>query len=386
MSTSDANHYVVPEGDHDRLVTAAFRGRGYTPAETSAMVRLCREAAQHGIHTHNALKALHLDHLFGSRVGGCIPGAAVEELEGRFPAARVWNAHQKLGPSVAYDAMEKCMELAGQFGVGMVSVDEAWHYLWGGAYVLEAARRGFIGYTNCTAMLAEVVPFGGRTPALGTNPHSWAFPTQDVVGFPILVDFATSAVAMGRVQQTAREGQPLKPGWAVDASGRETIKPEEAVALLPFGGHKGYGLGLINEIIAALIGGYLPTLRGRFNEGTSTKRTTSFFFLAIHPEALSGGSYCSASNWKENARAVLKDILDRENDTAILPGEIEASYARTSMEAGGLLFTPAELDAFDTIASECGLPPWDRSLFAMRAPPLPGVRRRLHQGTDFLTP
>ena len=70
---------------------------------------------------------------------------------------------------------------------------------------------------------------------MGTNPHSWGFPTQAAIGFPIVIDWATSTVAMGRVQVLKREGKKLPPGCAVDAEGRETDDPNKAVALLPFG-------------------------------------------------------------------------------------------------------------------------------------------------------
>jgi L-2-hydroxycarboxylate dehydrogenase (NAD+) len=163
-------------------------------------------ATRHGIRTHNAIKALHLDELFGSKVGGCKPNATVVKKSSRFAAAEVWDAKQKLGQAVATDAIETCIKLADQYGVGTVSVDNAFHYLWGGGYVMEAAKRGYIAYTNCTATLAEVVPFQGKFPTLGTNPHSWGFPTTDAVGFPIVIDWATSVIAMGRVQQLKREG------------------------------------------------------------------------------------------------------------------------------------------------------------------------------------
>jgi L-2-hydroxycarboxylate dehydrogenase (NAD+) len=68
---------------------------------------------------------------------------------------------------------------------------------------------------------------------------------------------------MGRVQQLAREGKTLPAGAAVDANGNETTDPSRVKALLPFGQHKGYGLSLIDELMAAYIGGSLPTLRSR---------------------------------------------------------------------------------------------------------------------------
>lgn len=351
--------HIVPEAAHDALVTAAFAHRGYQPDEVAPMVRLCGETARHGIRTHNALKALHLDHLFGSTVGGCVPGAPVERLPVRFPAAQVWNAHHKLGPAVAYAAMDEAIRLAAGFGTGTVAVDGAWHYLWGGAYVLDAARRGFIGYTNCTAMLAEVVPYGGTRPTLGTNPHSWAFPTQAEAGFPVLVDWATSAVAMGRVQQLLREGKPLPPGSAVDAQGKPTTDPAAAAALLPFGAHKGYGLGLIDELFAAYIGGSRPTLRGKFPPPAGEKASTCFVFQAIHPDALDGGRFAGGRTRSANVKAVLDDILGPGNEGAILPGAFEARHAARCAAAGGLLFSSAEVGAFNAVAAEIGAAPWD---------------------------
>ena len=199
-------HYVMPVAVHNSLVEAAFKHRGYTADESAAAARFCELAARHGIKTHNAIKALHLDELFGSKAGGCVPGAKIDKLPSRYKAVQRWNANRKLGQATAFDAMDTCMKLADEYGSGTVAVDNAFHYLWGGGYVIDAARKGYIAYTACTAALAEVVPFGGKFATLGTNPHSWAFPTTDALGFPICVDWATSTVAMGRVQQFLREG------------------------------------------------------------------------------------------------------------------------------------------------------------------------------------
>ncbi|MDH3584220.1 MAG: Ldh family oxidoreductase, partial [Phycisphaerae bacterium] len=237
----------------------------------------------------------------------------------------------------------------------IVSVDEAFHYLWGGGYVIDAANRGYIAYTCCTAALAEVVPFGGKFPTLGTNPHSWAFPTTKACGFPICVDWATSTVAMGRVQQFAREGRPLPPGAAVDGAGRETTDPGQVAALLPFGAHKGYGLALVNELLAAYGGGSLPTLRNRWGEGPEDeKRTANFFFQAIRPEAL-GVGFARGRNQSANVKAALDDIRGHGNESALLPGQIEAEAAARSASHGGLLFTEAEIQGFVEVAGEVGL-------------------------------
>jgi L-2-hydroxycarboxylate dehydrogenase (NAD+) len=348
---------TVSRADHDALVSAAYRARGYTAEESAEGTRLAAEAARHGIRTHHALKALHLDHLFGSATGGCVPGAEIEVIPSRFEGSEIWNANRKLGQSVAYRAIDRCIELADRYGIGQVAVDNAFHYLWGGGYVMEAAERGYIAYTNCTSALAEVVPFGGKFPTLGTNPHSWGLPTMDAVGFPVVSDWATSVVAMGRVQALKREGKSLPPDAAVDKDGKPTTDPAAVAALLPFGAHKGYAMCLLNELYAGFIGGSLPTLRGRAALAPAgEKTTTTFYFHVIHPEAISGSAFAHGRSQAENLKSVLADIFGHGNEPCILPGQFEAEARKRSDAAGGLHFTAAEIAEFNELAAEIGAP------------------------------
>ena len=362
--------HIIPVELHNSLVRAAYRARGFTESEASDAARFCEMASRHGIRTHNAIKALHLDDHFGSKAGGCVPGTEIRDVtpQGRFAASRIWDAQRKLGQSTAFAAMDEAIRLADQFGIGQVSVDNAFHYLWGGGYVMDAARRGYIAYTNCTAALAEVVPFKGKFPTLGTNPHSWGFPTTEALGYPIVIDWATSTVAMGRVQQFKREGKSLPPDAAVDAAGQPTTDPNLVAALLPFGAHKGFGLSLINELVAGFIGGSLPTLRSRtVPEGE--KRTCAFYFQVIHPDAMNAGAFARGRSQSENIKAVLADVFGHGNETCTLPGQPEADAARASKAAGGLLFSASEIAEFITIATSLGQPAWHPDDFPLASSP-----------------
>ncbi len=348
-------NFVLPVEIHDRIIRSAYLKRGFTDDESDAAVRIGRLASWHGIKTHNAIKALHLDDDIGSGnkyFQGCVPGAIVEK-KAKFEAAQQWNANRKLGAAVAYDAMDTAMQLAERFGVATIAVDDAYHYLWGGGYVMEAAQKGYIAYTNCTSGRSEVIPFQGRAATLGTNPHSWALPTTDAVGFPIVMDWATSIIAFGKVQSLAREGKPLPPGAAVDKNGNPTTDPNKAAYLLPFGGHKGYGLALLNELFAAFTGGAIPTRRGEVPTDDGEKTTCNLFFLVIHPEALSCNAFSCGRDQKENVKAVLKDVLGHGNESCLLPGQVEAEAARESEAAGGLIFTSAEIESLKTVAADC---------------------------------
>ena len=163
---------------------------------------------------------------------------------------------------------------------------------------------------------------------------------------------------MGRVQQLKREGKSLPPMAAVDKDGNPTTDPNAAVSLLPFGAHKGYGLSLINEIVAGFIGGSLPTLRSRWADD-GDKHTCAFYFQVIHPDAISGGAFAKGRSQSENVKAVLQDVLGHGNESCIVPGQIEAEWAKKCAAAGGLLFSKAEIEAFNEIAAEAGQPAWD---------------------------
>jgi L-2-hydroxycarboxylate dehydrogenase (NAD+) len=163
---------------------------------------------------------------------------------------------------------------------------------------------------------------------------------------------------MGRVQQLKREGKPLPPNAAVDKDGRPTTDPDKAVSLIPFGDHKGYGLSLINEIMAAFIGGSIPTIRSRAKV-PGEKQTCAFYFQVIHPDAVSGGAFAGGRSQQENVQAVLADILGHGNDQCMLPGQLEAQAAARSDAAGGLLFSRAEVEALNEIATEAGVARFD---------------------------
>src|SRR5215471_19770866 len=95
--------WIMPSELHDRIVAAAYKKRGYSGKEAAQAAKFSELTARHGIKTHNAIKALHLDELFGSKAGGCKPGAVIEKLPGKFKAVERWNANRKLGQATAFE-------------------------------------------------------------------------------------------------------------------------------------------------------------------------------------------------------------------------------------------------------------------------------------------
>jgi L-2-hydroxycarboxylate dehydrogenase (NAD+) len=153
-----------------------------------------------------------------------------------------------LGLIVGPKANAIAMEMAEQHGSGWVSVKNTNHYGIAGFYSLQAVERDMIGFSMTTSS-AVVAPLWGKRRMLGTNPIAVAFPGTDGVNRPIVVDFATSVVPWGKIEEHARMGKALLDGWAIDPDGGSAMVPEDVLgsgALMNLGGdrdhsgHKGY--------------------------------------------------------------------------------------------------------------------------------------------------
>lgn len=168
-----------------------------------------------------------------------------------------------LGPVVANAALEAIGERARETGLALAAVRRNNHLGMLGWYAARVAARGQVLLALSTSE-ALVHPWGGRQALLGTNPIAIGVPAQP---HPFVLDMATSHVSMGEIHDRAHRGQAIPEGWALDAAGEPTTDPNAARhgAIAPFGGAKGYALGLAFEmLVTALTGAAI----GRAVQGT----------------------------------------------------------------------------------------------------------------------
>lgn len=176
------------------------------------------------------------------------------------PAAKgshVWAARsylrvdggRGLGPVVAMEALEAIMNRAREDGIAIAAIQNTNH-LGALAYYVEYAAKQNITCIGLTISEALVHPYGGRKALIGTNPIAIGVPADPA---PLILDMATSLVAMGKIYDYASKGLPIPPGWAVDKNGDPTTDAEaaKAGAIAPFGGPKGYALGVAIEVLVA---------------------------------------------------------------------------------------------------------------------------------------
>ena len=214
---------------------------------------------------------------------GVIDPAADPVLEWRAEAAASVDGMRGLGPWIGSAAVNAVAERASSSGIAIAAVHNANHLGMLAPYVELAAGRGVV----CIAMTtteALVHPWGGSQAMIGTNPLAIGVPTDDG---PFVLDMATSAVSMGEIFHRRHLGEPMEAGWAVDDTGVPTTDPARASAISPFGGAKGYGLGLAIELLVALLtGSALGTdVTGTLDAGTVCNKGD--VFICISPGVVS---------------------------------------------------------------------------------------------------
>jgi LDH2 family malate/lactate/ureidoglycolate dehydrogenase len=166
--------------------------------------------------------------------------------------------------------MKRAIDKAAQVGVGVVNVRRSHHFGAASIYAMMALEKGMIGFATTNTGGASVAPFGGRGGALANHPLAWAFPAPGP--FPIVVDMAVGVSAWQRVETMRIYGQKLPSGWCLDKDGHETDDPAKAWIMLPAGGTRGYGLGLVAGMLAgALSGGQFPSRRQRYDASNDSE-------------------------------------------------------------------------------------------------------------------
>ena len=171
------------------------------------------------------------------------------------PVSALYDGGNNVGMVAMYHAAEAAIAKAEAHGIAVIGVTNSWMSGRSAFFVEMIANAGLVAIHTASSG-PVVAPHGGTKPVLGTNPIAFALPGENG---PLVLDMGTSAFMATELQLRVRLGQPLPEGVAVDRDGRPTRAAAAARdgALLPFGGHKGFGLGLIVQAFGLLGGAAL---------------------------------------------------------------------------------------------------------------------------------
>ena len=260
MAEVATNEYVLSaEGELKTFVRTVLEKVGVEAGAAQTVADVLVAADLRGIESHGVAR---LESYYVSRIrAGKLKAHPNYEIVRETETSVLYDADNGLGHPVGKLAMEKVIEKAGKHGAAFGAVRNSNHYGIAGYYAMLALPHDMIGMAS-TNSVRYGAPTYGKDIMLGTNPLAYAIPTDKEPAF--VLDFATTTVPRGKLEVYQRKDKALNPGWAIDAEGHPTLAAPEALkgALLPLGGHgvdngghKGYGLGMLVDILCGVLSG-----------------------------------------------------------------------------------------------------------------------------------
>ncbi|MGI2033569.1 Ldh family oxidoreductase [Rhizobium panacihumi] len=335
----------------DRFCRSVLSACGANDATADAVTRAMMHGTRHGVDSHGVRL---LDHYVRALEGGRIKKTPELKVVNAFGAIETLDAGDGHGALATYTAMDHAVALAGKFGIGAVGIRNSSHFGPAGAYSIEAARKGFIGFTFCNSD-SFVRLHGGAQRFHGTNPIAVAVPSGE--GNPWLLDMATSAIPFNRVLLYRSTGTELPQAVASDSAGIDTRNAEAVDMLAPLGGEfgfKGAGLAGLAEILSAVVTGMRLSfdIPGMMSADMATPRGLGAFVIAIKPDAF--GDQATFDAGMARYLEVLRNSPAREGQRVMAPGDREWAVA-AEREKNGVVIDPATREAFAALGEKYGV-------------------------------
>lgn len=296
-----------------RLSTAALMKAGMDDHEAEIITDILLEAEMRGRPTHGLI-----------RLSGIV-SSAVEQIDARVRVVRedghyaLIDGDGKFGYIAAHYAMELAIKKAEEHGLALVGVKNSGHSGMIGYYARMALKHDLIGIVVCNTR-PMVAAWGGIDAVFGTNPIAVAIPSNEQ---PLVLDMSTSSVTFGNLLVATREGKELPEGSALDAAGQPTVDPEEARdgVFLPFGGHKGFGLGLVVQILAGAL------------VDTQILKTGGILLMVIDP-----GIFLPVDKFKKQVASYVDFVKSSRKangvEDILIPGERSEQHRQECMRRG----------------------------------------------------
>jgi len=321
---------------------------GYAPEHAHTVADSLVDANVSGIDTHGVTRLS----IYVRRMKmGLINVSPQIKGERTGPATAILDGDNAPGQVVGRAAADEALALAREAGMGLVAAKNSNHFGTAAYFTAYIARQGMIGLA-LTHSESDVVPYGGRTPFFGTNPLSISLPRQ--TGEPVVLDMATSIVAMGHVLLAAKEGRTIPDTWAVNVSGDAVTDARQARAVRPMAGAKGYGLAFMIDALSSLLTGatFGTSIKRMYDHFEEPQRighvvgaidVTRFVPLATFQERL------------EEMIAQIKAIEPAEGfDAVLIPGEPELR-TRRQRERAGIPLSSEVYNELSALGSELGV-------------------------------
>ena len=307
---------------HERLEAfsaACLEKLGLRAADAGLVAATLVAANLRGVDSHGVVRLPH----YATRLRNGTVKARPEITAQRSAAsAAVVEGDAGMGQLVAARAMHEAIALARETGVGAAVARNSSHCGACAWFVEMAVKEGMIGIA-LTHTDSIMVPPGMKRIFLGSNPIAFGAPGARE---PVIIDMSTTHVAWGKILVARQEGKPIPPDWGIDAGGQPTTDPHRVVGLAPTGGHKGYALAMMVEILCAQLAGvpfgrHVTKMYGELDR----PRNLGHFMLALDPRRFTGAHFGAA----------IDSFLDEiRGEGALAPGDPERLSAERRRRDG----------------------------------------------------
>lgn len=331
---------------------AIFQKIGVTEKDAQIITDVLLNTEMRGVFTHGFFRVPNYVKCLES---GGINKVSELHIVSDTPSWALADGNGGLGIILSHKAMTLAIQKAKETGIGIVNVCNSHHFGAAGYFAGMCADQKMIGLamSNGTAMLA---PTGGCRPAVGNNPFSFASPAGKYD--KLLLDIAMSGSSDIKILQMAKEGKPLPPGWIIDKDGNPTTDAsvyEKGGVLLPFGGHKGYGLAMMVEVMAAALSG-AATLRhvSSWNMQPETTGNTGHMFMALDISRIR-----DVQEFEQCMEAMIDELKSTQKASGVeqiyYPGEIELNKLQKCLRSGFVEIADETMEEFAQVEAQLGL-------------------------------
>ena len=257
------------------------------------------------------------------------------------------------GAVVAHMAMQRAIEKAREFGVGVVSVRRSNHFGAAGYYAADAADRGFVGIVATNSPSVMTI-WGGMKPAIGNNPVAIAAPAGR--HGRLLLDMSNSVAARGKIRVAARRGDSIPADWALDAQGRNTTDAEAALGgcILPMAGPKGSGLSVMMDVLSGVLSGanFASRINNQYDDLEHEQGVGHFFCVLDIKRFMPMGEFT------DRVEALVDELKACPKAAGVeevfMPGEIEA-HKEQDRRANGIPIDSSMAAALRDLADAHGV-------------------------------
>ncbi len=332
------------------LATQILVNAGVAEEDAAIVADSLIEADLRGMNSHGIIRLpVYTERL----IKGGVTARPNFELVSESPGTALYDAGNGLGAVATSKAMNVAIEKARTTGIAAVGIRNSNHNGEGARYVKQAAAADMIGIATTNS--SPIMPvWGGQDPLTGPLPIAFGIPTNND---PIILDMALGMSSRGKILYHLEKGMELPQGWLVDAEGSPTTDPSwinKGGWILPIGGHKGWGLILMCEILSGILtGGSFGRELTNLYDNLDTPQRNGHLVIALNVS-----SFLDIVHFKERldeyVSVIKQSKLASGFDEILLPGEIE-SRKHAQQRTDGISISQSVVNDLFTLAASLNI-------------------------------